>query len=52
MYDIIIHYIDPGIYLPVLCIGKTGKILTVNGQWSIVNKYSHIKTIHSQFTSR
>ena len=27
MYDIIIYYIDPGIYLSVLCVGKTGEIL-------------------------
>ena len=29
-YDITIHYLDPGFYLPVLCTGKTGKILTIN----------------------
>jgi hypothetical protein len=36
-YDSTICNCDPGFYLPVLRVGKTGKILVVNGQWSIVN---------------
>ena len=30
-YDIIIYYSNPGIYLPVLCVGKTRKILGCMG---------------------
>jgi len=40
LYDITIYYIDPGIYLPVLCIDKTGEILI--GKLSMVTCESNI----------
>ena len=49
-YDAVIYYIDPGFYLPVLCIDKTGKILIVSCQWSTANRKFRIEAIHSPFT--
>jgi len=46
-YDITIYYLNPGLYLPVLRIGKAGKILMRmgNGQLKFFPK-----TVYSQFS--